>query len=392
MAIRVARSLAEADAAAWNALAGGGAPFLRHEFLLALEESGCATAATGWDAHHLLHHDGAGRLDGAMPLYRKSHSWGEFVFDFAWAEAHQRAGLGYYPRLVSAVPFTPASGPRLLAREDAVRRALVDAARALRRDQRLSSLHVLLPDPADRALLEAEGLLSRLDCQYHWRNEGYASFDDFLGTMTSEKRKKIRRERRRVRETGIRCRTLSGGDLDERHLQALWRLHALTFARYGNAPYLNAEFFRRLARAMPESLVVDFAFRGGDPVACAVSLRGADALYGRYWGADGDYHSLHFELCYYRGVEYCLREGLARFEPGTQGEHKLLRGFAPTPVWSLHEIAHPRLAAAIAAWLDRERQRQRAWLAAAARHLPFRRAVGGDTLGGDVGHHLAEDD
>ena len=391
MEARFIRSLAEVDAAEWNALPGADAPFLRHEFLLALEETGCATAATGWDARHVLVRAG-GRLVGAMPLYLKPHSWGEFVFDFAWAEAYHRARVSYYPRLVSAVPFTPATGPRLLASGDDARTALIAAARALCLDMKASSLHVLFPGAADRAALESAGLMPRLDCQYHWRNEEYASFDDFTAAFTAEKRKKLKRERRRVRESGIECRTLSGGDLDERAIDLAYRLHAANFARHGHAPYLNRAFFSELARVMPDSLVVELATFRGDPVACAILLRGADTLYGRYWGASADFHSLHFELCYYRGIEYCIRERLARFEPGTQGEHKLLRGFRPTPVWSTHDIADARFAAAIGDWLARERTARRAWLREAAEHLPFRRGGNPARLGTDVRHCLAPED
>jgi predicted N-acyltransferase len=389
---RIIRSLAEVDAAEWNALPGAEAPFLRHEFLLALETTGCATAGTGWDARHVLVRGPGGALAGALPLYLKAHSWGEFVFDFAWAEAYHRAGLRYYPRLVSAVPFTPATGPRLLAAGDGPRAALVAAARALARELGVSSLHVLFPRTEDRHSLEAQGLMPRLDCQFHWRNDGYGSFDDFLAGFTAEKRKKLRRERRRVLESGIECRTLTGARLDDGLVDVIHRLHATTFARHGNAPYLNREFFAQLARVMPDNLVVELASFGGEPVACAIMLRGADTLYGRYWGAIGDFHSLHFELCYHRGIEYCIREGLARFEPGTQGEHKLLRGFLPTPVWSLHEIADPRFAAAIGEWLARERDGRRQWLREAALHLPFRRADIPARLDPDVRNRVAPED
>ncbi|MBM4218645.1 MAG: N-acetyltransferase [Gammaproteobacteria bacterium] len=389
MQARVARSLAEVEATEWNALPGAATPFLRHEFLHALESSGCATAGTGWDARHLLLRTDGGRLVGAMPLYLKSHSWGEFVFDFAWAEAYHRAGLRYYPRLVSAVPFTPATGPRLLADGGTARSALLEAARALGRAAGASSLHVLFPAAPEREFLESGRLMPRLDCQFHWRNEGYGSFEEFLSGFTAEKRKKLRRERRRVAEAGIDCRTVTGAELDEATVDVVYRLHAATFARHGHAPYLNREFFAQLARRMPSNLVVELATLGGKPVACAIFLRGADTLYGRYWGASEQFHSLHFELCYYRGIEYCIRERLARFEPGTQGEHKLLRGFLPTPVWSLHEVADPRFAAAIGDWLARERRLRSAWLADAARHLPFRRADIPARLDPDVRHRLA---
>lgn len=392
MVVRFARSLAEVEAAEWNALPGAEAPFLRHEFLSALESSGCATAGTGWDARHVLLRSAGGRLIGAMPLYLKSHSWGEFVFDFAWAEAYHRAGLRYYPRLVSAVPFTPATGPRLLAEDDVARSLLLEAARELRAETGASSLHVLFPASGDREFLESGRLMPRLDCQFHWRNEGYGSFDDFLAGFTAQKRKKLRRERRRVAESGIACRTLTGAELDEPTLDAIDRLHAATFARHGHAPYLNRAFFAELARALPANLVVELATLGGLPVACAIFLRGAGTLHGRYWGASAEFHSLHFELCYYRGIDYCIREGLARFEPGTQGEHKLLRGFLPTPVWSLHEMEDPRFGAAIADWLAREREMRGEWLAAAASHLPFRRADIPARLDPDVRHRLAAKD
>ncbi|MEX1993567.1 MAG: GNAT family N-acetyltransferase [Steroidobacteraceae bacterium] len=392
MTLRIARSLAEVDAAQWNALSPDGSPFLSHQFLHALERSGCATRETGWEPLHLLLHDATGQLTGAMPLYLKSHSWGEFVLDFAWAEAHHRAGLRYYPRLVSAVPFTPATGPRLLTRHAATRAALITGARDLMRERGVSSLHVLFPGRPDREPLTAAGLMPRIDIQYHWHNEGYASFEDFLGGLTAEKRKKLRRERRRVVEAGIHCRTLRGRELDQPTLDAIYRLHTETFARYGNAPYLNREFFGLLAQDLPDAMVVELALRDDEPVACAVMLQGGNTLYGRYWGANTDVHSLHFELCFYRGIEYCIREGLQRFEPGTQGEHKLLRGFVPSPVWSMHDIADPRFAAAIGSWLARERGARRLWLREAVRHLPFRRADIPARLPVDVRDCLAEED
>ena len=392
MSTRIVHSLGEVDADAWNALDVDAPPFLRHEFLLALETSGCATPDTGWHPHHLLQYDVSGNLAGAMPLYLKDHSWGEFVFDFAWADAWQRAGLAYYPRLVAAVPFTPATGPRLLAPAESSRRALLDGARELARELAVSSLHVLFPDARDRALMKSEGLLPRLDCQFHWHNLGYGCFDDFLDGFTADKRKKVRRERRRVAEAGIECRTVTGRELDAETLATVYRLHALTFARYGNAPYLNLEFFHALARSMPDALVVELATRHGEIIACTVSLQGHDTLYGRYWGASGDYHSLHFELCYHRGIEHCIRAGLSRFEPGTQGEHKLLRGFVPAPVWSMHDIADPGFSAAIGQWLRRERSYRRAWFESAMRHLPFRRDGIPARLSDDVRDRLAAED
>lgn len=393
MAIRVIQSFAEADPRQWNALDLAGSPFLRHEFLLAAELSGSAVPATGWHPRHVLLEDATGHLVGAVPLYLKTHSFGEFVFDFTWAEASELAGHAWYPKLVAAVPFTPATGPRLLvhpaADAAATRRSLLTACRELRRELGASSLHLLFVTDAERDLAAAEGLLPRVDCQYHWHNAGYADFPGFLAGFTAARRKKLRRERRRVAEAGITLTTLHGGDLDTDRLRLVHRLHAGTFLRHGQSPYCTLDFFTRLARTMPEALVVQLASQSGEVVGCSLSLRSADTLYGRYWGAVRDIHSLHFETCYYRGIEYCIRERLARFEPGAQGEYKLLRGFAPQPTWSLHEVAEPRLAAALARSLARERVRVLRYVAAAAAHLPFRQDDAATGLDADAPDHLA---
>ncbi len=383
----------EISPAAWNALELRGCPFLRHEFLRAAESSGSAVPETGWTAAHVVA-ERNGVLAGAMPLYVKTHSWGEFVFDFAWARAYEQHGLAYYPKLVAASPFTPATGPRLLVRpgEDAmiVRSALLDAAGQLMEEIGASSLHALFVEEDERDMLSGHGFAARLDCQFHWQNRGFATFDDFLGTFTAEKRKKARRERRRVAESGIRFREVHGGDLatDAGLLEAVYALHARTFAERGNPPYFTLAFFQDLAAALPDALMVKLALLGEEPVACAVFLRGEDTLYGRYWGAAGDFHSLHFETCYYQGIDYCIREGLERFEPGTQGEHKIARGFVPTPVWSMHRISHPAFAAAIRDYLARERAHVSAYIEAVKGHVPFRRAEPAATLDVDVGNHL----
>ena len=388
---RILASIADAPASQWNALDRRDRPFLSHEFLLALERSGSATAATGWQAAHVVA-ETDGRLVGAVPLYLKAHSWGEFVFDFAWARAHERHGLPYYPKLVAASPFTPAGGPRFLLAPGpdsaAVAEALLEAVRGLRRQRGASSLHALFVTREERDWLAGRGLLCRLDCQFHWQNRGYQSFDDFLGTFTAVKRKKVRRERRRVAEAGIRFRELHGDDLDEALLDLIYAMHARTFAERGNPPYLTPDFFREIARTMPRVLMIQLALRRSQPVACAIFLRGADTLYGRYWGAAGEHHSLHFEACYHQGIEYCIREKLARFEPGTQGEHKLARGFEPEPVWSMHELAHPAFHGAVAAYLERERDHVLAYMAAVRDHVPFRRAGPPVNLDVDVGNHL----
>ena len=369
--------IGQIPADSWNRLHGTHYPFLRHEFLLALEESGCASVATGWSPCHLTIHDDRQTLVGAMPLYRKTNSFGEFVFDWAWADAYRRSGLNYYPKFVSAVPYTPATSTRLLHAPEAdpteVRQLLLDTALALTRQSGASSLHLLFPDPAELPLFSAAGMSLRKDCQFHWRNQDYSCFEDFLGGFTAEKRKKARRERRRVAEAGISFEHLSGHQIDDALWQQLMPLYASSFLRRGRNPYLNEDFFRRIAAALPDNLLVILARLRGEPVAAAICYRSADALYGRYWGSAGDFHSLHFETCYYQGIEYCIANGLRTFEPGTQGEHKLARGFAPTETWSAHWLSHPQFAAAIDNYLERERAHIDEYMDSARDHVPFRK-------------------
>jgi predicted N-acyltransferase len=375
------RSLAGIDEVAasdWNALAtASGVPFVRHEFLAALEHAACVGPDTGWRPRHVLARRGA-RIVGALPLYEKSHSWGEFVFDFGWAQAYSRHGLQYYPKLVAATPFTPATGPRLLVAPgedaDSVRTTLLAGARDLMRSLGASSLHVQFADEADATWLQQRGLHGRIDCQFHWENRGYADFDGFLGTFTADKRKKAKRERRRVAEAGIEFEWRSGAELSAKDWKTVHRLHADTFRRHGHEAYLNLAFFTEISRTLPGQPQVLLARQAGEIVATAIFFRGADTLYGRYWGAAGDHHSLHFEACYHQGIEYCIGAGLRRFEPGTQGEHKLARGFAPAFTRSAHEIVEPRFAQAIARFLDDERAAVRAYAQEAGQHVPFRRA------------------
>ena len=366
-------SIDEVAPAEWNALDHGGVPFLRHEFLAALERSGAVAAATGWKPSHLTLRC-AGELVGALPLYEKSHSWGEFVFDFSWAEAYRRYGAQYYPKLVAATPFTPATGARFLVRPGAdaarVRRELLAAART--RLPRCSSIHVQFTTRAESEWLAAAGFLTRIDCQFQWQNAGYPDFDAFLATFTAEKRKKARRERRRVAEAGIRFSWHGGDELSEGEWRAVHALKTATFHRHGHEPYLGLACFLELSRTSACRPLVLLAKQGRALVACAVFFRGADTLYGRYWGAAGDFHSLHFEACYYQGIDYCIREGLARFEPGTQGEHKIARGFRPTLTYSAHHIDDPRFAAAIGRFLAEERAAVEAYAAETERHVPFR--------------------
>jgi len=369
-------SILDLDAGAWNELAAD-SPFLRHEFLSALEHAGCVGESTAWHPAHLTATDASGRLLGALPLYIKYDSRGEFVFDWSWADAYDHAGLSYYPKLVSAVPFTPATGQRLLVREGAdfaqIAGLLLDAARELGREIDASSLHVLFPTATERHYLEDEGFLARKSCQFHWHNEDYADFEAFLERFSSAKRKKARRERRRVAEAKIEFEHLSGDEPSDADWDAVFEYYTRTFSRRGRTPYLNREFFREIAQTMPESLVIILARFQGQPIATAICFRSDDTLYGRYWGSLADFHSLHFEACYYQGIDYCIREGLSRFEPGTQGEHKLSRGFTPTATWSNHWISDQEFSQAVEKFLDRERLHVDAYIEELKNHAPYRR-------------------
>jgi predicted N-acyltransferase len=377
--MRVLSSIAQVDAASWNVLVGGGAPFLSHEFLLAMEESGCAAARTGWTARHLIVDDAQGNPAGALPLFLKGHSRGEFVFDFSWANAYAQHGLPYYPKLLSAVPFTPVRGPRLLiapgADAKAMTRLLIAKAMDYARSERLSSWHVLFPADEDAEALKAAGLILRRDCQFHWYNQGYDSFEAFLATFTAEKRKKAKRERRRVAEAGIEFDTLHGGDMDDALWDAVYPFYADTFYRHGHEPYLNLDFFKRIAASMPDRLMLKVARMGSEPIAVAIFFVGSDALFGRYWGAGGNFHSLHFETCYYQGIEYCIEKKLQRFEPGTQGEHKVPRGFVPTLMSSAHFVADPRFANAIRDFAAREARSVDRYAAEVRNHVPYHRVA-----------------
>jgi predicted N-acyltransferase len=376
--VRFLKSVADVDAPSWNALAGTEQPFVRHEFLLALEESGCAVSRTGWTPRHLLIEDSRGRVIGAMPLYRKAHSRGEFVFDFSWANAYAQHGLSYYPKLLCAIPFTPVRGPRLLVGSGsgaaATTAALTQAAMDYARSEELSSWHILFPGEQNLQALTRAGLIERRDCQFHWFNQGYESFDGFLSTFTAEKRKKAKRERRRVAEAGIEFDTRMGGEMDDALWRPVYEFYADTFHRHGHDPYLNLDFFKRVAATMPDKLMLKIARLGSAPIAVAIFFVGEDALFGRYWGAGGNYHSLHFEACYYQGIEFCIEHGLQRFEPGTQGEHKVPRGFVPTLMGSAHDIVDRRFYTAIRDFARREARGVDQYAAAVNEHVPYHRA------------------
>jgi uncharacterized protein len=376
---RLVEKIAGIDPAAWNALHDGRNPFVRHCFLAGLEAEGCLRPQYGWQPRHLLLEDGD-QLVGAAPGYLKGNSHGEFVFDHAWAHAYARHGRDYYPKWLCAVPYSPCSGPRLLARDDAARRALVAAMAAATAQAGLPSAHVNFHCAGDDACF-GHDWLPRLDMQYHWHNDaGWRDFDDFLAAMDHRHRKKIRQERAKVSRAAVVLRTLHGGEAGEDELAAMHGFYLRTFAERGNTPALTPGFFRHLASTMPSELVLVLAERGGRTIAGAMYLRGGDTLHGRYWGADEHVPGLHFEACYYQGIEYCLREGLTRFEPGAQGEHKLARGFLPAFVRSRHWIADPAFAQALRGWCAQETLAVERHAAMLAAHGPFRHrtvAMGG---------------
>jgi predicted N-acyltransferase len=380
MRLTVHDAIADIAADGWNSLAGDAYPFLRHEFLLAAEQTGCVCEDAGWAPRHLtLERDG--RLLGAMPLYQKEHSWGEFVFDWAWARAYEQAGLSYYPKLVSAVPFTPAPSPRLLladANDKETARALVEGAVRLAQRTACSSLHVLFPLEDELPLFDEAGLRVRKDCQFHWRNRDYEHFDQFLDTFTASKRKKARRDRRRVSEAGIRFRRLKGQDLDLRTWEQVYRLISLTFMRRGSLPYYNLDFFLRIGAALPDNILIVLAEQRDEPIAAAVFFESPTALYGRYWGSDGHHNALHFETCYYQGIDYCIEKGLQLFEPGTQGEHKISRGFAPVSTWSAHWLAHPQFLSAIEDYLEEEMRYVDRYMESVGARSPYRNGDSGE--------------
>jgi len=377
MLARQHTSIDQLDPKAWNALAGSEVPFLRHEFLAALEHTGCVGPASGWTPSYISLHDEQG-LAAAAPAFLKSHSFGEFVFDFSWAEAYAQFGRNYYPKLTVCVPFTPATGARLLLRRDvpaaAVRRRLAQAIEEFAGARHLSSAHALFFDEADREAFEAAGWLLRRDCQFHWINQGYRDFEQYLATFTAEKRKKARRERRRVQEAGIVFETRFGTDIGESLLDTVYAFHRGTFLRHGHEPYLSRAFFSEIAQSLGEGLMFKIAMQRGKPVAAAVFFWCQEALYGRYWGAAAEHHSLHFETCYHQGIEFCIERGIRRFEPGTQGEHKVARGFAPALTWSAHHIGDRRFRAAVRDFLVREATAVEAYAQEVGEHVPYRRA------------------
>ncbi|MGG1944553.1 GNAT family N-acetyltransferase [Trinickia sp. NRRL B-1857] len=375
-------SPAEVDAREWNALVARQeqpTPFLRHEFLSALTSTQCATEDTGWGPRFVtLVDDKTGALAAAAPLYVKNHSYGEYVFDWAWADAYQRNGLAYYPKLVCALPFTPVQGTRLMAVDDAARRQLAATLVALAEQSEVSSLHVLFPTEQEADALAQMGMMRRQGIQFHWLNDGYRHFDDFLSTLEQKKRKNIRAERRKVRDAGITFRRVRGEDATDADWRLFNRCYRQTYREHFSSPYLNLDFFRTIGQSMPENLLLVIAEHEGRPIASSLLVYQRDektggTLYGRYWGALEHVPCLHFETAYYQPLEFCIEEKLAMFEGGAQGEHKMARGFMPTVTHSAHWLAHPAFADAVARFLDNEANLIHAHVDELREHDPFRK-------------------
>ncbi len=350
--LQILHGLSDVNAGEWNRLAGD-QPFLRYEFLHNLERSGCVSKETGWDPHHLaLKRNGS--LVAAMPLYLKHHSYGEYIFDWAWADAYHRSGFNYYPKLLSAVPFTPVTGPRLLSQEQGLRIRLANAALDLAQELNVSSVHILYPTLPQAAELGSGNYLQRDSTQFHWHNHGYRDFDDYLSAMSHDKRKKIKQERRKLNEQGILFERVEGAAITEADWRFFNRCYRTTYRQHHSSPYLNLDFFLGLGRDLPDHVVMFKAIANGKPIAAALNLKSADRLFGRYWGADLYIPGLHFEACYYQGIAYCIEHGIEVFEGGVQGEHKLARGLMPIKTYSNHWLAHPQFSTAIADYLSRE--------------------------------------
>ena len=372
----------EVDAREWNALVARQpqpTPFLRHEFLSALTTTNCATGQTGWAPRFVTLVDAqTGALTAAAPLYVKQHSYGEYVFDWAWADAYQRNGLAYYPKLVCAVPFTPVQGTRLIATDEHARSRLAATLVALAEQSDVSSLHVLFPTEYEADTLEALGMMRREGIQFHWINDGYRDFEDFLSTLEQKKRKNIRAERRKVREAGVTFRRVRGEDASDADWRFFNRCYRQTYREHFSSPYLNLEFFRMIGQSMPENLLLVIAEREGRPIASSLIVyqrdaQTAGALYGRYWGAVEHVPCLHFETAYYQPLEFCIEEKLGVFEGGAQGEHKMARGFMPTVTHSAHWLAHPAYSDAVARFLENESNLIHAHFDELREHDPFKK-------------------
>lgn len=375
MQVKLINSMTQVDRVAWNNLAGDAYPFLRHEFLSALEQSGSVSEQTGWLPTHLLVMKDD-ELLAFMPLYLKNHSYGEYVFDHQWAHAYHQSGLAYYPKWLTAIPFTPCQGARICVKDTAdqldVTRLLLAFIKQMSEQQDVSSWHCLFPDLQQTELLRSLGLGIREGVQFQWFNKGYRDFNDFLDTLSASKRKMIKRERRRVGEQGVELLRIAGKAVSEQQWQVFFQFYTMTYLKRGSQPYLNLAFFQQVAAGMGEQLLLVLAVKDDNYVGAALSFVGSDTLYGRYWGCYEDYNALHFEACYYQGLDYCLEHGLQRFDSGAQGEHKIARGFEPVTTYSAHWLKDARFAKAIEQFLAREQQAVQLYKQDAAFYLPFK--------------------
>jgi len=376
LTIETVESIGAIEAADWDACAGADNPFVSHAFLHAVEASGSAAPDTGWGPRHLVARDAAGTLVGAVPMYLKGHSYGEYVFDHAWAEAYRRAGGRYYPKLQACVPFTPVPGPRLLARPgpdaDAVRDALARTFAGLPQRMKVSSAHLTFCTQAEAETLEDAGCILRRGFQFHWENRDYRDFEAFLADLSHGRRKAIRRERRAVAEQGIELVPLTGADIRAEHWDAFFGFYIATSDRKWGSPYLTREFFDRLGAAMAGRVLLVLARKDGDWIAGALNLIGSDTLYGRNWGSNGEHPFLHFEACYYQALDFAIARGLKRVEAGAQGEHKLQRGYLPVPTWSAHVLREAGFTQAVRDFCRRETEAVEEHCAALAAEGPFK--------------------
>lgn len=370
MTLELTDSIKQVDAKSWDALVGA-MPLLSHAFLSALEDSGSVGKATGWQPYPLVVYDD-GQLVGAMPLYLKTHSYGEYVFDWSWAEAYARSGVNYYPKLLAAIPFTPITSQRLLANTLQIQILMLEALNETMHKYQLSSVHVLFPDEDSAIALKQAGWLQRNGVQFRWENAGFHHFDDFLSILSHDKRKKIRQERKKVVASGVVCKRIKGADISPEQWDFFYECYENTYIEHRSTPYLTPEFFKQIGRNMPQHLLLVIAYVDDVPVASALNIYDQTALYGRYWGALHYVPNLHFELCYYQAQEFCIAEHIQYFEGGAQGEHKLARGFKPRPTCSFHKISQPDFAAAISDFVARESQGIVAYTNELEQRAPFK--------------------
>lgn len=370
LVLEITDSIQQINAQDWNDLVGD-MPLLSHAFLSALERSGSVGKGTGWQPYPMLVHED-GKLVGALPLYIKNHSYGEYVFDWAWADAYERSGLNYYPKLLSAIPFTPITSQRLLGSKPEVKALMLEALTDIMHKHQLSSAHILFPDDDSAELLKKAGWLQRNGVQFRWENESYTDFESFLSTLSHDKRKKIRQERKKVVASGVECQRIKGADISVEQWDFFYQCYENTYLEHRSTPYLTPAFFQEIGQSMPQNILLILASVNGKPIASALNIYHQHAIYGRYWGALAYVPNLHFELCYYQAQEFCITENIRYFEGGAQGEHKLARGFKPRPTCSFHQIAHPDFADAIQNFVQKESQGIAAYTTELEERAPFK--------------------